>query len=78
MTNALASLLAPAPEQTLPASAEPVLVTIGKLYVEQGRLSYRDSRKQSSPGWVLPLTLDKPALHLPGFSSAEGCSTPIA
>ncbi|MFM4737356.1 DUF748 domain-containing protein, partial [Aeromonas caviae] len=46
LTDALASLLSPAPEQTPPASAEPVLVTIGKLSVEQGRLSYRDSRKQ--------------------------------
>ncbi|MBP8269531.1 MAG: DUF748 domain-containing protein, partial [Aeromonas sp.] len=76
LTDALASLLAPAPEQTPPASAEPVLVTIGKLSVEQGRLSYRDSRKQSSPGWVPPLTLDKLALHLPGFSSAEGVLNP--
>ncbi len=76
LTDALASLLAPAPEQTPPASAEPVLVTIGKLSVEQGRLSYRDSRKQSSPGWVPPLTLDKLTLHLPGFSSAEGVLNP--
>ncbi|MDX7737618.1 DUF748 domain-containing protein [Aeromonas caviae] len=76
LTDALASLLSPAPEQTPPASAEPVLVTIGKLSVEQGRLSYRDSRKQSSPGWVPPLTLDKLALHLPGFSTAEGVLNP--
>ncbi|MFM4843249.1 DUF748 domain-containing protein [Aeromonas caviae] len=76
LTDALASLLAPAPEQTPPVSAEPVLVTIGKLSVEQGRLSYRDSRKQSSPGWVPPLTLDKLTLHLPGFSSAEGVLNP--
>ncbi|MDH0027309.1 DUF748 domain-containing protein, partial [Aeromonas caviae] len=76
LTDALASLLAPAPEQTPPASAEPVLVTIGKLSVEQGRLSYRDSRKPNSPGWVPPLTLDKLTLHLPGFSSAEGVLNP--
>lgn len=76
LTDALASLLSPAPEQTPPAATEPVLVTIGKLSVEQGRLSYRDSRKQSSPGWVPPLTLDKLALHLPGFSTAEGVLNP--
>ncbi|WOX50131.1 DUF748 domain-containing protein [Aeromonas sp. XH] len=76
LTEALASLLTPSQVQTPPSATEPLPVRIGKLSVEQGRLSYRDSRKQSSPGWVPPLALADLGLQVPGFSSAAGALTP--
>ena len=51
--------------QTPPSATEPLPVSIGKLSVEQGRLSYRDSRKQSSPGWVPPSPLPTSVCRCP-------------
>ncbi|MFM5842629.1 DUF748 domain-containing protein [Aeromonas sanarellii] len=76
LTEALASLLTPSQVQTPPSATESLPVRIGKLSVEQGRLSYRDSRKQGSPGWVPSLALADLGLQVPGFSSAAGALTP--
>ena len=70
LTEALAGVLAADPAQA-PAAAEPVLVRITRLALEQGQIQYRDSRKQSSPGWVPPLNLQAVALELPDFSTAQ-------
>ncbi|MGE6112333.1 DUF748 domain-containing protein [Aeromonas salmonicida] len=69
LTDALGSVLTPSltPATT---SSEPPLVQIAKLAAVQGQISYQDSRKKNSTGWIPPLTLSGLDLQLPDFSTA--------
>lgn len=76
LTEALASLLAPGHSATTD-SGVPLLVQINRLATEQGQITYQDSRKQSSPGWVPTLTLSGLDLQLPRFSTAPDRANPF-
>lgn len=76
LTEALASLLAPGDAATTDSGA-PLLVQINRLAAEQGQITYQDSRKQSSPGWVPTLALSGLDLQLPTFSTASGRTNPF-
>ncbi|UCM43359.1 DUF748 domain-containing protein [Aeromonas dhakensis] len=76
LTEALASLLAPGDAATTDSGA-PLLVQINRLAAEQGHITYQDSRKQSSPGWVPTLALSGLDLQLPRFSTAPGRANPF-
>lgn len=76
LTEALASLLAPGDAATTD-SGVPLLVQINRLATEQGHITYQDSRKQSSPGWVPTLALSGLDLQLPRFSTAPGRANPF-
>lgn len=69
LTDALASVLTPSPTPAT-TSSEPLLVQIAKLAAVQGQISYQDSRKKNSAGWIPPLTLSGLDLQLPDFSTA--------
>ncbi|MFM4908703.1 DUF748 domain-containing protein [Aeromonas dhakensis] len=76
LTEALASLLAPGDAATTDSDA-PLLVQINRLAAEQGHITYQDSRKQSSSGWVPTLVLSGLDLQLPRFSTAPGRANPF-
>ncbi|WP_421144560.1 DUF748 domain-containing protein [Aeromonas dhakensis] len=76
LTEALASLLAPGDAATTDSGA-PLLVQINRLAAEQGHITYQDSRKQSSPGWVPTLALSGLDLQLPTFSTAPDRANPF-
>ncbi|TMX11225.1 DUF748 domain-containing protein [Aeromonas salmonicida subsp. achromogenes] len=69
LTDALASMLTPS-QTPATTSSEPPLVQIAKLAAVQGHVSYQDSRKKNSAGWIPPLTLSGLDLQLPDFSTA--------
>lgn len=69
LTDALASVLMPS-QTPVTTSSEPLLVQIAKLAAVQGQISYQDSRKKNSAGWMPPLTLSGLDLQLPDFSTA--------
>ncbi|HEH9415247.1 DUF748 domain-containing protein [Aeromonas salmonicida] len=69
LTDALASVLTPS-QTPVTTSSEPPLVQIAKLAAVQGQISYQDSRKKNSAGWMPPLTLSGLDLQLPDFSTA--------
>lgn len=69
LTDALASVLTPS-QTPVTTSSEPLLVQIAKLAAVQGQISYQDSRKKNSAGWMPPLTLSGLDLQLPDFSTA--------
>ncbi|VFB10538.1 Domain of Uncharacterised Function (DUF748) [Aeromonas salmonicida] len=69
LTDALASMLTPS-QTPATTSSEPPLVQIAKLAAVQGHVSYLDSRKKNSAGWIPPLTLSGLDLQLPDFSTA--------
>ncbi|MCE9933978.1 DUF748 domain-containing protein [Aeromonas salmonicida] len=69
LTDALASVLTPS-QTPVTTSSEPLLVQIAKLATVQGQISYQDSRKKNSAGWMPPLTLSGLDLQLPDFSTA--------
>lgn len=69
LTDALASMLTPS-QTPATTSSEPPLVQIAKLAAVQGQISYQDSRKKNSAGWIPPLTLSGLDLQLPDFSTA--------
>jgi hypothetical protein len=70
LTEALAKVLASDPAQP-PTATQPLLVQIAKVALEQGQIQYRDSRKNTSLGWVPPLALGELALQLPNFSTTK-------
>lgn len=76
LTEALVSLLAPGDAATTDSGA-PLLVQVNRLAAEQGHITYQDSRKQSSPGWVPTLTLSGLDLQLPRFSTAPDRANPF-
>ncbi|XTZ60988.1 DUF748 domain-containing protein [Aeromonas salmonicida subsp. pectinolytica] len=69
LTDALASMLTPS-QTPATTGSEPPLVQIAKLAAVQGHVSYQDSRKKNSAGWIPPLTLSGLDLQLPAFSTA--------
>ncbi|HIC8839531.1 DUF748 domain-containing protein [Aeromonas sp. 602200] len=64
LTDALATLLAPAPSPEPETASAPLLVDIASIAVTDGHVRYQDQRKESEPGWFPPLNLEKVTLKL--------------
>ncbi|ENO3977410.1 DUF748 domain-containing protein [Aeromonas veronii] len=64
LTDALATLLAPAPSPEPETASAPLLVDIASIAVTDGHVRYQDQRKASEPGWLPPLNLEKMTLKL--------------
>ncbi|TNI95029.1 DUF748 domain-containing protein [Aeromonas allosaccharophila] len=64
LTDALATVLAPAPSPEPETTSAPLLVDIASLAVTDGHVRYQDQRKESEPGWLPPLNLEKVTLKL--------------
>lgn len=64
LTDALATLLAPAPSPEPETASAPLLVDIASVNVTDGHVRYQDQRKASEPGWLPPLNLEKVTLKL--------------
>ena len=64
LTDALATLLAPAPSPEPEATSAPLLVDIASIAVTDGHVRYQDQRKESEPGWLPLLNLEKVTLKL--------------
>ncbi|WP_139708268.1 DUF748 domain-containing protein [Aeromonas allosaccharophila] len=64
LTDALATVLAPAPSPEPEATSAPLLVDIASIAVTDGHVRYQDQRKESEPGWLPPLNLEKVTLKL--------------
>ncbi|MCF7744311.1 DUF748 domain-containing protein [Aeromonas veronii] len=64
LTDALATLLAPAPSPEPEPASPPLLVDIASIAVTDGHVRYQDQRKESEPGWLPPLNLEKVTLKL--------------
>ncbi|MFM5655816.1 DUF748 domain-containing protein [Aeromonas veronii] len=64
LTDALATLLAPAPSSEPETASAPLLVDIASVNVTDGHVRYQDQRKESEPGWLPPLNLEKVTLKL--------------
>ncbi|MGG2296714.1 DUF748 domain-containing protein [Aeromonas veronii] len=64
LTDALATLLAPAPSPEPETASAPLLVDIASIAVTDGHVRYQDQRKESEPGWLPPLNLEKVTLKL--------------
>lgn len=62
LTDALATLLTPAPEPE--TASAPLLIDIASVNVTDGHVRYQDQRKASEPGWLPPLNLEKVTLKL--------------
>ncbi|MFQ2180743.1 DUF748 domain-containing protein [Aeromonas veronii] len=64
LTDALATLLTPAPSPEPETASAPLLVDIASVNVTDGHVRYQDQRKASEPGWLPPLNLEKVTLKL--------------
>ncbi|MFQ1649369.1 DUF748 domain-containing protein [Aeromonas veronii] len=64
LTDALATLLAPSPSPEPETARAPLLVDIASVNVTDGHVRYQDQRKESEPGWLPPLNLEKVTLKL--------------
>lgn len=64
LTDALATLLPPAPSPEPETASAPLLVDIASVNVTDGHVRYQDQRKASEPGWLPPLNLEKVTLKL--------------
>ncbi|HHQ4451707.1 TPA: DUF748 domain-containing protein [Aeromonas veronii] len=64
LTDALATLLAPAPSPEPEPASAPLLVDIASIAVTDGHVRYQDQRKESEPGWLPLLNLEKVTLKL--------------
>ncbi|MFM5401479.1 DUF748 domain-containing protein [Aeromonas veronii] len=64
LTDALATLLAPAPSPEPEPASAPLLIDIASVNVTDGHVRYQDQRKASEPGWLPPLKLEKVTLKL--------------
>lgn len=64
LTDALATLLAPAPSPEPETASAPLLVDIASIAVTDGHVRYQDQRKESELGWLPPLNLEKVTLKL--------------
>ncbi|MEH8265044.1 DUF748 domain-containing protein [Aeromonas veronii] len=64
LTDALATLLTPAPSPEPEPASAPLLVDIASVNVTDGHVRYQDQRKESEPGWLPPLNLEKVTLKL--------------
>ncbi|OCQ43622.1 hypothetical protein A6767_05915 [Aeromonas veronii] len=63
LTDALAPLLTPAPSPEPETASAPLLLDIS-VNVTDGHVRYQDQRKESEPGWLPPLNLEKVTLKL--------------
>lgn len=64
LTDALATVLTPAPSPEPETTSTPLLVDIASIAVTDGHVRYQDQRKESEPGWLPPLNLEKVTLKL--------------
>ncbi|MDX7878181.1 DUF748 domain-containing protein [Aeromonas veronii] len=64
LTDALATLLAPVPSPEPEPASAPLLLDIASVNVTDGHVRYQDQRKESEPGWLPPLNLEKVTLKL--------------
>ncbi|PKQ76208.1 DUF748 domain-containing protein [Aeromonas sobria] len=64
LTDALATLLAPAHSPEPETASAPLLVDIASIAVTDGHVRYQDQRKENEPGWLPPLNLEKVTLKL--------------
>ncbi|UZE57869.1 DUF748 domain-containing protein [Aeromonas veronii] len=64
LTDALATLLTPAPSPEPETASAPLLIDIASVNVTDGHVRYQDQRKESEPGWLPPLNLEKVTLKL--------------
>ncbi|MEH8142049.1 DUF748 domain-containing protein [Aeromonas veronii] len=64
LTDALATLLAPAPSPEPETASAPLLVDIASIAVTDGHVRYQDQRKESELGWLPPFNLEKVTLKL--------------
>ncbi|MGR1182101.1 DUF748 domain-containing protein [Aeromonas veronii] len=64
LTDALTTLIAPAPAPEPETASAPLLVDIASVNVTDGHVRYQDQRKESEPGWLPPLNLEKVTLKL--------------
>ncbi|EKP0296804.1 DUF748 domain-containing protein [Aeromonas veronii] len=64
LTDALATVLTPAPSPEPEPASPPLLVDIASIAVTDGHVRYQDQRKESEPGWLPPLNLEKVTLKL--------------
>ncbi|MCF5716729.1 DUF748 domain-containing protein [Aeromonas veronii] len=64
LTDALATLLAPAPSPEPEPASAPLLIDIASVNVTDGHVRYQDQRKASEPGWLPPLNLENVTLKL--------------
>ncbi|MGR1251802.1 DUF748 domain-containing protein [Aeromonas veronii] len=64
LTDALATLLTPAPSPEPEPASAPLLIDIASVNVTDGHVRYQDQRKESEPGWLPPLNLEKMTLKL--------------
>ncbi|TNH92477.1 DUF748 domain-containing protein [Aeromonas sobria] len=64
LTDALATVLAPAPSPEPETASAPLLVDIASIAVTDGHVRYQDQRKENEPGWLPPLNLEKVTLKL--------------
>ncbi|WP_429099451.1 DUF748 domain-containing protein [Aeromonas veronii] len=64
LTDALATLLTPAPPPEPEPASAPLLIDIASVNVTDGHVRYQDQRKESEPGWLPPLNLEKVTLKL--------------
>ncbi|MEN3760560.1 DUF748 domain-containing protein [Aeromonas veronii] len=64
LTDALATLLTPSPSPEPETASAPLLVDIASIAVTDGHVRYQDQRKESEPGWLPPLNLEKVTLKL--------------
>jgi len=70
LTDALATLLAPAPAPEPETTSAPLLVDIASITVTDGHVRYQDQRKESESGWLPPLNLEKVTLKLDNLHTA--------
>lgn len=64
LTDALATLLTPAPAPEPETASAPLLVDIASVNLTDGHVRYQDQRKESEPGWLPPLNLEKVTLKI--------------
>ncbi|MXV31010.1 DUF748 domain-containing protein, partial [Aeromonas veronii] len=64
LTDALATVLTPAPAPEPEPASAPLLVDIASVNVTDGHVRYQDQRKESEPGWLPLLNLEKVTLKL--------------
>ncbi len=64
LTDALATVLTSAPSPEPETASAPLLVDIASIAVTDGHVRYQDQRKESEPGWLPPLNMEKVTIKL--------------
>ncbi|MGY4025221.1 DUF748 domain-containing protein [Aeromonas rivuli] len=75
LTDALSQLLAPSPRAASEPPGSPPLFEIARLTLQQGSLTYRDSRPAQADGWLPPQTLSGLTLTLTNIRSLPDQNT---